>query len=644
MAEEDEIDILGDFSFNSCFAQNNQGIEDTVHPQWLLDSTETNWYDKNKDKNIKDGPYRKLLGNSSSRKYNNNTHTEWSKNERQILVMEMAKFGRNIKKISQTLKTKTEAEIQAMIEAEFGVMLESSLPGLEKNEEQYDMPTVAQEEIVTAELNTRSASADKTKQNKNKNYRKKYPKSKNIILKPNLTNEMKPGIESSEIIYEDDLIVGSTESIGSDLELTDIVSKNVAKHQAKGKVERKIGNHRRKVSRNYDKKPRNKSKELKSPQGRQRKNSSLSDDSVKSPKMQLLLGSGQALPISEGEQVIKIEKKKDSEPESDIDIDVDSDSEAKQKKPKTITKDDDAPIVVPLENFEPMPRRQKKINLGGGGGYTIMHTEAGDLYRVQAEPRRERAPRRPPIHLMQCRVYSAERPAPFEVELHVSALLAMDAHAHSSRAEVMGLVGGHVRGRVLAVTAYRPTAAAAGATHCEMDPVSQVMAAESLCAAGAAACGWHHSHPASAARPSARDLRTQRALQRALRRPFLALITSPHWPPGRTASHYRCIRVEDDAPSDADADLPAGYQFSVSLVPDLNLNNLDSFLAELSAIRAEEKTDMSVDMACDVCPHARMPILDKLISSVSHHVRAAGYRHDDPLVPLLLHGIRDVFR
>lgn len=26
MAEEDEIDILGDFSFNSCLAQNNQGM------------------------------------------------------------------------------------------------------------------------------------------------------------------------------------------------------------------------------------------------------------------------------------------------------------------------------------------------------------------------------------------------------------------------------------------------------------------------------------------------------------------------------------------------------------------------------------------------------------------------------------------
>lgn len=69
--------------------------------------------------------------------------------------------------------------------------------------------------------------------------------------------------------------------------------------------------------------------------------------------------------------------------------------------------------------------------------------------------------------------------APFEVRVHVSTLLLMDAHAHSSRAEVMGLLGGDVTHCdvpgagsrvVLTVTAYRPAQAAAGSTHCDMDP------------------------------------------------------------------------------------------------------------------------------------------------------------------------------
>lgn len=66
---------------------------------------------------------------------------------------------------------------------------------------------------------------------------------------------------------------------------------------------------------------------------------------------------------------IKIEKKKDSEPESDIDVDVDSDKEdggncrspREDLPPKLVI--DEAPIAVPLRKFEPMPRRQKKINL-----------------------------------------------------------------------------------------------------------------------------------------------------------------------------------------------------------------------------------------------------------------------------------------
>lgn len=131
-----------------------------------------------------------------------------------------------------------------------------------------------------------------------------YSKQKNRLLKHQ--NDIKTEFTNpAEIFYEDDLIIGSTQSIGSELDATDVVSKNIAKYQAKVKAEKKIGNHRRKVSQSYDKKPRNKSKDLlKSPQGRHRKDSSLSDDSVKSPKMQIVLGSGQALPVSEGEEVV----------------------------------------------------------------------------------------------------------------------------------------------------------------------------------------------------------------------------------------------------------------------------------------------------------------------------------------------------
>ncbi|CAH0579474.1 unnamed protein product [Chrysodeixis includens] len=659
MADEDEIDILGDFSFNSCFAQNNQGIpscsnrEDTVHPQWLLDSTETNWYDKQSNR-FKEGSPRKLYGNKAFDKNYNDSHTAWSPGERDVLIREMAKYGRNVRKISQTLKTKTEAEIQALIEAEYGVNLETPSFGLEKHEDHDNVPAVVQEEIVTDDVTSINniinmvTTGSPTITLPKKPYKKKN--NTKSLLKPNVLDKKSDliAINPAEILHEDDLVIGSTESIGSDLELPDIGSKNIVKYQAKVKAEKKIGNHRRKVSRNYDKGGRNKSKELlKSPPGRQRKDSSLSEDSVKSPKMQIVLGSGLALPVSEGEQVIKIEKKKDSEPESDIEIDVDSDSESSSikttpKKEEAKSAAQEAPIAVPLSKFEPMPKRHKKINLDGGGGYTIMHTAAGDLFAVGAEPRRERAPRKPHVQLLRCRTYSADRPAPFEVHLHVSTLLLMDAHGHTSRAEVMGLLGGGRAGHVLSIAAYRAAAAAAGSTHCDMDPVSQAAAAESLRLAGRGLCGWQHSHPVFPAWPSALDLCEQRALQ-ALdwRLPFVGLITSQHWPTGRTASQYRCIRVED---SDTAA-VPTGYQLSVKLVADLSRAGLPAFLQELrQVLRDREPDHYAVDMLNDVCPQAKLTYLEKFISSASHHLRSAGYEDDDPFVKQVIQGIRDIFR
>ncbi|CAH2980054.1 unnamed protein product [Chilo suppressalis] len=543
MADDDEIDILGDFSFNSCFAQNNQGIpscsnrEDTVHPQWLLDSTANNWQ--------RDSLARKMSESSVDRD-STEVLTTWNQMERDLLAREMAKYGRNTRKISETIKTKTEAEIQALIEAEYGVNLDTPIFGLEKNEEHGDVPAVVQEEIVTEDASNTARTTKKPFQKKSYN-----TKSKMSLLKSNVIENIKNDaldIKPSELIYEDDLIIGSTESIGSDMDLTDIVSKNIGKVQ-KTKIGKKIGNHRRKISRNYDNK-KNKSKDLlKSPKGRQTKESSLSEDSAKSPKMQIVFSSGLALPVSEGEQVIKIAKKKDSESESDIDIDVDSgeedDSSSKQKEKVSKSQVEEAPIAMPLRKFEPMPRRQKKkINLDGGGGFTIMHTENGDLYEIASEPRKERQARKQPIHLIECHIYNADRPAPFFVSLHVSALISMDVHGHSSRGEVMGLVGGEYSPPHLTVAAYRHAAAAAGSTHCDMDPVSQSLAGCWLQSLGHTVCGWHHSHPRWSPAPSALDLRSQRAFQRALHpAPALAIIISQHWPPGRDASRYRCLYI-----------------------------------------------------------------------------------------------------
>lgn len=46
----------------------------------------------------------------------------------------------------------------------------------------------------------------------------------------------------------------------------------------------------------------------------------------------------------------------------------------------------------------------------GEGGFTIMHTEAGDMYEVGTEPKKERQSKKQPVHLIRCRVYNAEKP------------------------------------------------------------------------------------------------------------------------------------------------------------------------------------------------------------------------------------------
>ncbi|XP_050345899.1 uncharacterized protein LOC126770519 isoform X2 [Nymphalis io] len=652
MADEDEIDVLGDFSFNSCFAQNSQGIpscsdrEDTVHPQWLLDLPATNW--------LTEGPSRKLSGHNTTAKYNTEQRTTWTQIERDLLKTEMIKYGRNAHKIAKTIKTKTEAEIQALIEAEHGIHLDTQ--DLQKTEE--EIPPVVHEEIVSESLvsmndvltivSTGVPTIPVTK----KPFKKKKCNQnvKNSLSKPKINLNIN-SINSGELYYEDDLVVGSTESVGSESNVTQALTKKTFK-QKKEKVTamKKIGNHRRKVSRNYEKgRIRNNSNDnLKSPQGRQRKDSSLSNDSVKSPQMQIVLGSGQALPVSEGEEVIKIEKK-DSECESDIEVDIDSDKDSSpvklEVKRQEKEKEADGPIAVPLRKFEPMPKRNRKINLDGGGGYTIMHTESGDLYEIGQEPRKERQQKKPAINLIPCRFYNAEKPAPCEVGLHVSALLHMDAHAHASRGEVMGLLGGRWAAPRLRLRLYRRVRAVAAPTHCDMEPVSQARAAGWLRARGAAVCAWHHSHPRFPAAPSAQDLRTQHALQAALRwpLPFLALVTSQHWPPGRRASTLRCFRVEE---YDEAADLPVGYQLSVKILPDLTAASLSEFLRELRDLLCNfsDRDHLSVDMVKDVCPEAGLTYLEKCISSIRHHMHSAGYDDDDPLIEQLIQGVRDIFR
>lgn len=192
--------------------------------------------------------------------------------------------------------------------------------GLERHEDHDNIPSVVQEEIVTDDITNINnilnivSTGSPTIAMPRKPFRKKTynVKSKKSLLKPDALLDKTDllAVNPSEIFYDDELIIGSTESIGTEVDSTDVVTKNMVQQQnnqrEKIKALKKLGNHRRKVSRNYDR-TRNRSKELlRSPPGRQRKDSSLSEDSVKSPKMQIVIGPGQAVPVCDGEQVVSV--------------------------------------------------------------------------------------------------------------------------------------------------------------------------------------------------------------------------------------------------------------------------------------------------------------------------------------------------
>lgn len=91
----------------------------------------------------------------------------------------------------------------------------------------------------------------------------------------------------------------------------------------------------------------------------------------------------------------------------------------------------------------------------------------------------------------------------------------MDIHAHLSRREVIGLLGGHYDPDTCTLSIIRaePCRSLSTGLQCEMDPVSQATACDRLQDQGLQVIGWYHSHPTFAPQPSHRDLDTQQGFQ-----------------------------------------------------------------------------------------------------------------------------------
>ncbi|XP_019479224.1 PREDICTED: histone H2A deubiquitinase MYSM1 isoform X2 [Hipposideros armiger] len=210
-------------------------------------------------------------------------------------------------------------------------------------------------------------------------------------------------------------------------------------------------------------------------------------------------------------------------------------------------------------------------------GQTFEHLSAEELARRREEekckPLKSSKVQRPtkssfdPFQLIPCNFFSEENQEPFQVKVASEALLIMDLHAHVSMAEVIGLLGGRYSevDKIVEVCAAEPCNSLSTGLQCEMDPVSQTQASETLAVRGYSVIGWYHSHPAFDPNPSLRDIDTQAKYQSYFSRggaKFIGMIISPYNRNNPLPySQITCLVISDEISPDGSYRLP--YKFEV---------------------------------------------------------------------------------
>ncbi|NXF98031.1 MYSM1 deubiquitinase, partial [Eubucco bourcierii] len=210
-------------------------------------------------------------------------------------------------------------------------------------------------------------------------------------------------------------------------------------------------------------------------------------------------------------------------------------------------------------------------------GQTFEHLSAEELARRREEERLKPAKSSKgsrqikssfdPFQLIPCCIFTAEKQEPFQVKVSSEALLIMDLHSHVSMAEVIGLLGGRYSeaDKIVEVYAAEPCNSLSTGLQCEMDPVSQTQASETLAARGFSVIGWYHSHPAFDPNPSIRDIDTQAKYQSYFSRGgamFIGMIISPYNRNNPLPySQMTCLVISDEISSDGSYRLP--YKFEV---------------------------------------------------------------------------------
>ncbi|KAE8294561.1 Histone H2A deubiquitinase MYSM1 [Larimichthys crocea] len=276
-------------------------------------------------------------------------------------------------------------------------------------------------------------------------------------------------------------------------------------------------------------------------------------------------------------------------------------------------------------------------------GQTYEHLSAEELALRREEMKRQPKPCKiskykgsfDPFQLIPCRTFGEDVQEPFQVIVCAETLLIMDMHAHVSRGEVIGLLGGTFieEEKVLKIYAAEPCNSVSTGLQCEMDPVSQTQACDVLSSLGFSVVGWYHSHPSFHPNPSVRDINTQDQFQSYFSRggaPFIGMIVSPYDPANRSPhSQTTCLLVKESQEPSGPQKLPYRFDFLSSQdIPDWE----QTLRRAQWIINKYCQTPGSVQMDRFFRKDSHLTCLEKMLSSLARYLEPLPDEEGDPFL------------
>ncbi|KAK7889322.1 hypothetical protein WMY93_024882 [Mugilogobius chulae] len=276
-------------------------------------------------------------------------------------------------------------------------------------------------------------------------------------------------------------------------------------------------------------------------------------------------------------------------------------------------------------------------------GQTYEHLSAEELAKRREEMKNMPKPSKmsrykesfDPFKLIPCRSFGDDVQEPFQIIVCAETLLIMDLHAHVSRGEVIGLLGGtyNEEEKILKVCVAEPCNSVSTGLQCEMDPVSQTLACDILSSLGYSVVGWYHSHPSFHPNPSVRDIHTQDQFQSYFSRggaPFIGMIVSPYDPANPSPhSQTTCLLVKANYDESGLQKLPYKFDF----LPSQDIPDWEQTLRRAQwIIQKYSQTPGSVQMSRFFRRDSHLTCLEKMLSSLAKYLEPLPDDEGDPFL------------